>query len=270
MMFHFCELDAAARMRPRAAAAAPPPPRAPGSADGAAAQLPAGQQGSPGSAPGRSSSAQLSPQHSYAPSWSGSEASELLFGADSASVSSSLAAGGSSAALGDSPARPAPHRHSLGHHQHATPPRPPPPPRSDSLSDGSGRQASMLPAASLPPPSGTAAGLLGGAQLRMALPVNQRGATKAALRQLHDQLATAQADLAGARRAARACRMLGCQTALGRRGRMRLRAGVCRDPLQALLACAARCAVLFVRVTAPALMPAPPCVACRRGAHHCR
>lgn len=82
-MFHFCELDAAARMRPRAAAA---PRASPGSAAGGAgasggASLlgsPAGSLGTAAAAAapaagflGPGSSTQLSPMHSYAPSWSG-------------------------------------------------------------------------------------------------------------------------------------------------------------------------------------------------------
>lgn len=74
MMFHFCELDAAARMRPRPAPAAPTAQRS-----GAASPLssPSGSMQGAGAAAAAAfhmaggSSHQLSPVHSYAPSWSG-------------------------------------------------------------------------------------------------------------------------------------------------------------------------------------------------------
>jgi hypothetical protein len=64
---------------------------------------------------------------------------------------------------------------------------------SDSRSDtSSSRQqlAGQLPAS-------RASGGLAAGQLRLALPVQQRGASKAAVRQLRQQLATAEADLRG-------------------------------------------------------------------------
>ncbi|KAL4433954.1 hypothetical protein ABPG75_000395 [Micractinium tetrahymenae] len=222
MMFHFCELDAAARMRPRPAPAAPPAPRTGAasplsspsgsvhSAAAAAAAAAAGFHGLGGS------SQQLSPVHSHAPSWSGSEASELLFG--EGSISSSQAGAG----LGDTPARPAqrPQQQQQQQQQQgqATPPRQQSSARpssvragsSDSLSDSSSRQQSLLPSASLlpagsvpAPPASLGTGSSRKAaeqQLRLALPVHNRGAAKAAVRLLKEQLDTAQADLADAAR----------------------------------------------------------------------
>ena len=206
MMLHFCELDAAARVRPRAAA----PPRAlPGGTtplDGcsllgsphgslessAAAAAAAGFRGP-------SSSAQHSPVHSYAPSWSGSEASDLC----PDSSSSSLAAAAVAGVLANSPAR---HSHPARHS--STPPRQQQQQRqrqpslhahSDTQSEGSGRQQGQLAAAASLPMGvqGAAAAAGGPGQLRLALPVQQRGTVKAAVRLLRDQLATAQADLQG-------------------------------------------------------------------------
>lgn len=202
MMFHFCELDAAARMRPRAASAGPP--GAGGSAlDGGASER-ASQLGSPLGSLGAAAaggSTQLSPMHSYAPSWSGSEASDLFPGSSTSSLAAAAAAAavaGSASTLSDSPARqPSQQQH---HHQH-TPPRPQHAQQlhasahSDSHSDG-GRHQPLAAAGMLPASAGLGA-LGGGGQLRLALPVQHRGAAKAAARLLREQLATAQADLQG-------------------------------------------------------------------------
>lgn len=271
MMFHFCELDAAARMRPRPA---PPAPAAQRSSGPSPLSSPSGSLQGAGAAAAAAafqgagaSSQQLSPVHSYAPSWSGeaalpgchgwmgaglqmstrpsadqlawvraeaplhtgllhghaalnlgctspaagSEASDLLFGEASA--------GGSQAAtgLGDSPSRPAQRAAPPQQQGQATPPRqqsagPPSSVRagsSDSLSDSSSRQQSLLPSASLlpagsipaPPPSLAIGSSRRAAepQLRLALPVHTRGAAKAAVRLLRGQLDAAQTDLAGER-----------------------------------------------------------------------
>lgn len=156
--------------------------------------------------------AALSPGGTAVPA--GSEASDL-FGDGSASGSQAAAG------LGDSPSRPAQRPVPQQQQGRASPPRrqstgQPSSARagsSDSLSDSSSRQQSLLPSASLlpanlqtrlpaPPPS-----LVVGSsrrasdqQLRLALPVHNRGAAKAAVRLLRGQLDTAQADLAGERR----------------------------------------------------------------------
>jgi hypothetical protein len=201
MMRHFCELDAASRVKPRPSAAVAAP--ALGSAERSGSTLrvalsPASSLGATAAAataaaggfPGPSSST-----HSYAPSWSGSEASDLLFGGDSSSSSQVAAEGGrgGAAPAGGSPAR----SHSQHHHQ--TPPRQhsaaglPPAGSSDSQLDRSGRQESLLPATSGP----VAGAAVGSGQLRLALPVQQRGAAKAAVRLLREQLGATLTDLHG-------------------------------------------------------------------------
>ena len=203
MMRHFCELDAASRVKPRPSAAI----TAPGSTErsGSTSRValsPASSLGTAAAAaaaaaggfPGPSSST-----HSYAPSWSGSEASDLLFGGESSSSSLVAAEGvrGGAAPAGGSPAR------SHSQHYHQTPPRQqaaaglPPAGGSDSQLDRSGRQESLLPAT-----SGALAGAPvgsghGSGQLRLALPVQQRGAAKAAVRLLREQLAATHTDLQG-------------------------------------------------------------------------
>lgn len=222
-MFHFCELDAAARMRPRAASVGPATASPGGQLDGStsASQLgsPRGSLGAqmPGAAGG--SSTQLSPMHSYAPSWSGSEASDLFPGSSTSSLATSAAAATAAAALGgggalaDSPAQ-----QQRQHHHEGTPPRLQQAQRgqhgsarSTSPVHGSRQQlvapGGLLPgSASLGAPGLASPGGVGGmgstlsagsGQLRLALPVQQRGAAKAAARLLREQLATAQADLQG-------------------------------------------------------------------------
>ena len=165
MMRHFCELDAASRVKPRPSAAVAAP--ALGSAERSGSTLrvalsPASSLGATAAAataaaggfPGPSSST-----HSYAPSWSGSEASDLLFGGDSSSSSQVAAEGG----------------------------------RGGAAPAGSGRQESLLPATSGP----VAGAAVGSGQLRLALPVQQRGAAKAAVRLLREQLGATLTDLHG-------------------------------------------------------------------------
>lgn len=196
MIYHFLELDSAARVRPRSSAALTPPDHS-----GAPFLDLAGAAGS---------SAQLSsPRHSYAPSWSGSEVSELYPDSSSSSLAAAAAA---AATLGDSPARPPHHHHSSsqGHPPRHTPPRAHASGLhaiSDSHSEGSGMQLPMHAATQ----AAAAAGLAGSGQLRLALPVQQRGAAKAAVRQLREQLVTAHADLQGALCSlAAVCLLCGC------------------------------------------------------------
>lgn len=218
MMFHFCELDAAARMRPRAASVGPPAASPGGQMDGSASipsQLgsPRGSLGAQAPA-GAGSSTQLSPMHSYAPSWSGSEASDLFPGSSSSSLAASAAAAAAALGGGSLADSPAQHLHQ-SHHHDRTPLRPQQAQHaqqvhgsahSGSPAHGS-RQQLVAPGALLPggaamgaaglPSPGAGASLGVGGQLRLALPVQQRGAAKAAARLLREQLATAQADLQG-------------------------------------------------------------------------
>lgn len=195
MMFHFCELDAAARVRPRASSQHPAP-RTAASLDrgGSTGMSPAGSlaaSAGAGALPGPDSS----PLHSYAPSWSGSEASELYADSSSSSLAAVAAAAGVGVALGDSPAHPPSHLHQHTHQPRLTPPRVQAAglhATSDTQSDGgSGQAQAMLPVGA------SLSGIGSGGHLRLALPVQQRGATKAAARLLREQLAVAQADLQG-------------------------------------------------------------------------
>lgn len=236
-MFHFCELDAAARMRPRAASVGPPAAFPSGQLDGSnsASQLgsPRGSLGAPvaGAAAGGGSSTQLSPMHSYAPSWSGSEASDLFPGSSTSSLAASAAAAAAAPGGGSSPAdSPAQHPQQPHHHHERTPPRTRPQhaqhaqqphgsARSSSPAHSSRQQlvapGGLLPgSAALATPAlaspGAGAALGGSGQLRLALPVQQRGAAKAAARLLREQLATAQADLQGEQLVASVCALPQC------------------------------------------------------------